>query len=184
MKVQHGEEVANHSDPESCGVAREGTTEALAGDTGRPAIEPRNQHSGTPTLLTEAEGNTLHGANCKSCDGPTRSETLCMLGRLSNGSSEISSVSTAEGRVEGVGKVSDDNPAVYADEKSDTPIRPEKWLNKGDEPAEAIEERGVTNGNSKEGVHGSRGSGSGRAVYDDPCVGVERLVLSESAAVA
>jgi hypothetical protein len=35
-----------------------------------------------------------------------------------------------------------------------------------------------------EGVHGSRGSGSGRAVYDDPCVGVERLVLSESAAVA
>ena len=150
MKVQHGEEVANHSDPESCGVVREGQTEALAGETSRPAIEPRNQHSGTPTLLTEAEGNTLHGANRKSCAGPTRSETLCMLGGLSNGSSEISSVSTEDGRVDGAGKVRDYNPAVYADEKSDTPIRPEKWLNKGDEPAEAMEERGVTNGNSKE----------------------------------
>ena len=29
-----------------------------------------------------------------------------------------------------------------------------------------------------EGVHGSRGSGSGRAVYDDPRVAVEPLVLS------
>ncbi len=31
-----------------------------------------------------------------------------------------------------------------------------------------------------EGVHGSRGSDSGRAVYDDPRVAVGPLVLAES----
>lgn len=47
MQVQHGEEVANHSGPESCVCAREGAGEALTGETGRPGIEPRNQgHSG------------------------------------------------------------------------------------------------------------------------------------------
>jgi hypothetical protein len=42
----------------SCGGTREGVTEALAGETGRSGIEPRNQESGAPTLLSEAEGNT------------------------------------------------------------------------------------------------------------------------------
>jgi hypothetical protein len=35
-----------------------------------------------------------------------------------------------------------------------------------------------------EGVHGRRGSDSGRAVYDDPRVAVGALVLAESAALA
>ena len=42
MKVQYGKEVANHSGPESCGGAREGAAEALTGETGGSAIEPRN----------------------------------------------------------------------------------------------------------------------------------------------
>lgn len=33
---------------------------------------------------------------------------------------------------------------------------------------------------NREGVHGSRGSGSGRAMYDDPRVAVGPLVLTES----
>ena len=53
MKVQYGEEVANHSDPESCGAHREVCVEALTGETGRPAIEPRNDQFGMPTLLSE-----------------------------------------------------------------------------------------------------------------------------------
>jgi len=71
--------------------------EALTGETGRPAIEPRNDQFGMPTLLSEAEGNTVHGVNRKSCPDPARSETLCMSGSLSYGSSEISSVSSANG---------------------------------------------------------------------------------------
>ena len=47
MKVQHGEEIANRSGPESCVCVREGVGEALTGETDRPGIEPRNQgHSG------------------------------------------------------------------------------------------------------------------------------------------
>jgi hypothetical protein len=43
MKVRYGEEVANHSGPESCVCVREGAGEALTGGTDRPGIEPRNQ---------------------------------------------------------------------------------------------------------------------------------------------
>jgi len=37
MKVQYGKDVANHCGPESCGNAREGVAEALAGETGGSA---------------------------------------------------------------------------------------------------------------------------------------------------
>jgi RNA-directed DNA polymerase len=43
MKFQHGKDVAGHSGPESCGGPREGVAEALTGETGGSAIEPRNQ---------------------------------------------------------------------------------------------------------------------------------------------
>ena len=130
MKIQYGEEMANHSGPESCGVCREAHVEALTGETDRPAIEPRNQESGMPTLLSEAEGNIVQGDNRKPCTDPTRSETLCMSGSLLHGSSEVSSVSCAD-RQDRAGKVNDRNPVIYADEKSDTPIVPKKPSNKG-----------------------------------------------------
>lgn len=141
--------MANHSGPESCGMHREVHAEALTGETVRPAIEPRNQESGMPTLLSEAEGNMVYGGNRKSYTDPTRSENLCMSGSLSHGSSEISLVSCAMWQ-DGVGKVNDRNPTIYVNEKSDTPIVPEKLLNKGAIPAEAMEERGVAKGNVNE----------------------------------
>ncbi len=147
MKDRYGGEVANHSGPKSCGGAREGAAEALTGETGRPGIEPRNQESGMPTLLCEAEGNTEQGANRKSCDDPARSETLSMPGSLLHRSWEISSAPASEG-AGGVGKANSHNPAIHADEKSDTPILPKKPPNKGSDPAEAGEGRGVAKGNA------------------------------------
>ena len=141
--------MANHSDPESCDRHREVYVEALTGETDRPAIEPRNQDSGMPTLLSEAEGNMMYDDNRKSCIDPTRSKTLCMSGSLSHGSSEILSVSGASWP-DGVGKVNDRNPAIDADKKSDTPIVPKKLSNKGDDPAEVMEGRGVAEGNTNE----------------------------------
>ena len=141
--------MANHSGPESCGMHREVPIEALTGETDRPAIEPRNHNSGMPTLLSEAEGNMVHDDNRKSCTDPTRSETLCMSGSLLHGSSEISSVSDA-GWSDRAGKVNDRNPAIDADEKSDTPIVPKKPSNKGISPAEMVEGRGVAKGNANE----------------------------------
>src|SRR5580700_10757797 len=75
MKVQHGKDLASHSGPESCGGAREGAAEALTGETGGSAIEPRNAKSGTPTPLSDAEGNMNHGDKCESWGSPARSET-------------------------------------------------------------------------------------------------------------
>jgi len=133
MKVRYREEVANRSGPESCGGAREGAAEALTGETDRPGIEPRNQESGMPTPLSDAEGNTEQGANRKSCDGPARSETLSMSGSLLRRSWEVSSVPVSEG-AGGAGKACGRNPATCADEKSGTPILPRKPPNKGVDP--------------------------------------------------
>ena len=141
--------MANHSGPESCDIRREAGVEALTGETDRPAIEPRNNHSGMPTLLSEAEGNAVHDDYRQSCADPTRSENLCMSGSLSHGSSEVSSVSDGS-RPDRVGKVNDRNPAIHADEKSDTPIVPKKSPNKGNPPAEVMEGRGVAGGNANE----------------------------------
>ena len=53
----------------------------------------------------------------------------------------------------GTGKAQSHNPVVYAGEKSDTPVVPEKPSNKG-KPAEMVEERGVAKGNvSKNPAH-------------------------------
>jgi hypothetical protein len=60
MKESHGEGVAIHTDPESCGVARKGGVEALTGaragwvlscETLTTGADSRASSSGTPTLL-------------------------------------------------------------------------------------------------------------------------------------
>lgn len=148
MEVQYGEEMANHSGPESCVTHREVWGEALTGETDRPAIEPRNHQIGMPTQFKLSEGNTRHGDNRKSCFDPTRSETLRMSGSLLHGSWEISGVPDAT-RSGGTGKVKYRNPVVNAVEKSDTPVVPKKLSNKAG-AAEIMEGRGVTEGNANE----------------------------------
>ncbi len=147
MKVQYWEDMANHSDPESCVAHREVWGEALTGDTGRPAIEPRNQEIGMPTELTISEGNTEHGVNRKPCFDPARSETLCMPGSDLYGSWEVWAVPAKYAG--GAGKVNNRNPAINVAQKSDTPIVPGKPPNKG-KPAEVVEGRGVAKGNVEE----------------------------------
>ena len=112
MKVRYGKEVANHSGPESCSDVREDAAEALTGETGRrPGIEPRNPNFGMPTLLSEAEGNTVQGVNRQSCSDPARSETLSIPGSFLHRSWEVSSASAPSG-AGGAGKVNDRNPAI------------------------------------------------------------------------
>ena len=153
--------MANHSGPESCVAHREVWGEALTGDTGRPAIEPRNQEIGMPTELTITEGNMGHDDNRKTCPNPARSETLRMPGSLLHGSWEISAVPDGA-KSGGTGKVIDHNPVINAAEKSDTPVVPKKLLNEAG-AEEAVEERGVAEGNAGEAPAGrtqSRGTAS------------------------
>jgi RNA-directed DNA polymerase len=149
MKVQHGKDVANHSDPESCGDAREGVAEALTGETGGSAIEPRNQKSGTPTQLSNAEGNMDQGDIREPWDGPARSKNLHTPGSLLHRSWEISVAPEAQ-VLGSPGKAKSHTPGTRAAEKSDTPVVPKKPPNKGLMPAEVVEGRGAATGNAEQ----------------------------------
>ena len=122
MEVQYKEGMANHLGPESCVFHREVKREALTGETGRPAIEPRNLKSGTLTLFCQAESNMRHDDNRKPWISPTRSETLCMPGSYLSRSWEVSSV--PDGTRTGGTEKGNRNTVIYADEKSDIPIVP------------------------------------------------------------
>ena len=149
MKVQHGKDVASHSGPESCGGAREGAAEALTGETGGSAIEPRNPKSGTPTPLSDAEGKTNQGDSCESWGGPARSQTLYTPGSFLPGSWEISAApgATTPGNS---GKAKCPTPEKPTVEKSDAFIVPGKPSNKGDDPAEMVEGRNAAKGNAEQ----------------------------------
>ena len=129
MKVQHGKDPANHSGPESCGGAREGAAEALTGETGGSAIEPRNPNSGTPTQLSDAEGNMNQGDSCESWGGPARSQTLHTPGSFLHRSWEISAAPGAT-TLGDSGKAKCHTPEQPAVEKSDAFIVPGKPSNK------------------------------------------------------
>ena len=66
MEESDAEGLATHGGPESCVGVREGAGEVLTGVRAGSAIEPRNQGSGVPTPLSEAEGNTV-GSVSASC---------------------------------------------------------------------------------------------------------------------
>lgn len=149
MKVQYGKEIANHSGPESCGSTREGASEALTGETGGSAIEPRNHETGTPTPLSNAEGNMDQGVTRKPWPSPARSETLYTPGSLLHRSWEISI--EPEAQVTGnSGKAKSRKPEATSVEKSDTPEVLMKPLNEGTVPEEMVEGRGVAKGNAEQ----------------------------------
>ena len=149
MKVQHGKDLANYSGPESCGGACEGAAEALAGETGGSAIEPRNQNSGTPTQLSDAEGKTDQGDRCESWGGPARSETLHTPGSFLHRSWEISAV-PGETTSGSSGKAKSRTPGQRTAEKSDALVVPGKPSNKGEQPAEMVEGRSAAKGNAEQ----------------------------------
>ena len=157
MKAQYWQDMANHSDPESCVAHREVWGEALTGETSRPAIALRNHSIGTAHGVAIPEGHVEHDDNRKTCLDPAQSETLSMLGSDLHESWEISSVPEPQG-AGGTGKVQSRNPVVYAEKKSQQPklrpVVPKKPSNKGSsqsgDPAEVVEERGVAKGNANE----------------------------------
>jgi RNA-directed DNA polymerase len=149
MKFQYGKDVASHSGPESCGGAREGAAEALTGETGGSAVEPRNQEFRTPTPLSDAEGNTNQGDRCESWNGPARSETLYTPGRFLQRSWEISAVpdATTPGNS---GKAECRTPETTVVEKLDAYILPGKPSNKGSNPSEMVEGGNAAKGNAEQ----------------------------------
>jgi hypothetical protein len=79
VRVPHDEGVANHIDPESCAVAREGLGEALTGEhIGQPLSRERRIVPGADAVRT-AEGNMDERAIRKRSDDPAWSQTLACV---------------------------------------------------------------------------------------------------------
>ena len=148
MKKSHRKDLASHPDPESCGDGREAVGEALTGVHAGQPLSCEIIKIGVPTLLTGAEGNTAGGDMGKPTTDPAQSKTLGTRGNLLHGNREVPQAPAADGVAGRPEKVDDRTSGMHACGKSDGRVVPEKAPNKGTRPAEALEERRPTKGNS------------------------------------
>ena len=152
MQEPYGEGIAPHTDPESCVDGREAGGEALTGArTGQP-LSCEIKSSGTPTLLSEAEGHAEGGAMREPPEGPAQSKTLRTCGNSMDGNREIPGTPSSDGEDGRPGKAGSHTPGMYVSGKSDGCIVPGKPPNKGrgDLPAEVVEGRRSTKGNAEQ----------------------------------
>ncbi len=161
MKESHREGPASHPDPESCDDGRKVGGEALTGARAGQPSSCEIRSSGVPTLLTEAEGHTEGGAMGEPPSDPAQSKTLCMRGNSLHGNREVPVSSVADGSTDRSGKGTPRNPDMYGTGKSDGGIVPGKSPNNGRRPAEAMEGRPPTTGNSVQTATSPTQSGIG-----------------------
>ena len=114
MKVSYVEEVANHNGPESCGAAREGGVEALAGGrTGRVLSREIRALLRKQQVLRDADEVENDGRrhrvhrHRKVYQDPARSETPCMYASTLCGNREIPRLPADERTADRVGKSRD-----------------------------------------------------------------------------
>ena len=89
MKVSYVEGLANHNSPESCGAAREGGVEALAGEsTGRVFSRVRNSLRDADAVGESGRPHLVH-RHRKVLRDPARSQTPCTYGSTLQGNREI-----------------------------------------------------------------------------------------------
>ena len=79
MKELHRKGLATHPDPESCADSRKAVGEALTGENAGQPLSCEIHTFRGPTLLSEAEGNTLDGVNCEPSKASTQSENLSSM---------------------------------------------------------------------------------------------------------
>ena len=115
MKESHGEGVATHADPESCGATREGGGEALTGARSGRVLSRESQALGRnlAPALRDADALRLSGRHHlmyrhrEIHQGPARSETPCTFGNTSHENREIPCPPVAEDAAGRVGKSKD-----------------------------------------------------------------------------
>ena len=102
MKESYGERLATHAGPESCGVARKGSVEALTGvRAGRVLSRERTFLRGADAVGESGRPHPAHRYREMQWD-PARSETLCTYGNTSRENREIPrlpAVAAVAGRV-------------------------------------------------------------------------------------
>ncbi len=131
-----------------------------------------------------AEGNTGGSATGELPTGPAQSETLCMRGHSLHGNREVPPTPVEVGTTDRLEKATSRTSSVHVGGKSDRPIVPKKPPNNGGltmPPAEAVEERGLTEGNiGQTAVPRTQG----RTRTSNGLVGVRRVAREETAPVS
>ncbi len=155
MRESYGEGLASHPGPESCGKPARDTRSVDRG-TRRPCIELRNQHIQGVEGVRLLEDNICRGDRRETRQDPARSETSGTRGNSVHGNREIPQLSRLDRSRDRLGKEEDHKPSVNGSGKSDGLIVPMKLPNKGggDPPAEAMEGRGPTKGNTTQPAAG------------------------------
>ena len=108
--------------------------------TRRPAIELRNHPFGTPTSLSDREGDTMRGASASRGIGPAESKTLRMRGSSMHENREIPSAPVGRSRKPSAGrsgKACGHKPDMHAAGKSHIGILPRIVGNKASAPGPA-----------------------------------------------
>ena len=109
---------------------------------------------GAPTLSWQAEGHTDGGANAKSPDGSSESQTPGMHGNSMRGNQEIPvTPDVARGRRAGRG-THKDTPFAHVAGKSDHCVVPEKAPNKGRKARGGAGGKAMDQGEPHGGTHG------------------------------
>jgi RNA-directed DNA polymerase len=151
MKESYRKGVANHPDPESCGVDREGGAEALTGARAGEVSSREINVPGTPTPLVAAEGNTGRDAIASSSRVRRGRRPSACTETPRTGTGRSQGPPWTDGTVERAGKAGGRTPAMHDPGKSDGPIVPKKQTNKAAPWAtESAEGRGPAKGNSPE----------------------------------
>jgi hypothetical protein len=122
MQVLYVEDVADHDDPESCVVIREGGGEALTGAHVGWVLSPEMLNNRDADAVEKCGRQHEAGRHGESCTGPAWSETPCTHGNHLHGNREIPGPPTGDDangpRREGFGRT----PPTHGPGKSDPSI--------------------------------------------------------------
>lgn len=147
MKELHGEGPASHPDLESCTGTRKIASEALTGEYAGQPLSCEIHTSREPTLLSEAEGNTLIGVNSEPIKVSAQSENLSMHRHFLHGNREIPETSAR--KADRLRKATNHTLNMHVSGRSDRCVVSKKEPNKGlNKPAEDLEKRHLTKENA------------------------------------
>jgi RNA-directed DNA polymerase len=130
MKESHGKDAANHPDPESCGAGREARHEALTGADAGEVSSREIPQTGSPTLLSEAEGHMPTSDKASLAADPRGRRPSARIEASGAGTGRPQAPPTGDVRVERPSKASSQTVGMHGHGESDESVVSRKPANR------------------------------------------------------